>query len=78
MPYQSAVVPDIQSLFFLDLQPSLMSLLMHFQVVHRDLFDPAGPLSSELSPSVIVEANETKNRGACIKFDEKMKISIGK
>ena len=67
-----------------------MSLLSYFQIVQRDLLDPAGPLSSELSPSAIAEANtavnrvqqakakETKKRGPYIKFDEKTKIKIGK
>ena len=67
-----------------------MSLLSYFQIVQRDLLDPAGPLSSELSPSAIAEANtavnrvqqakakEMKKRGPYIKFDEKTKIKIGK
>ena len=59
--HQSAVLPGIQSLFFLDLQPSLMSLLLYFHVAPRVLPDPAGPLSSELSPSTIAEANAAVN-----------------
>ena len=67
-----------------------MSLLSYFQVVSRDLLDPAGPLSSELAPSAIAEANAAVNRvqqqakaketkrGAYIEFDEKAKIRIGK
>ena len=67
-----------------------MSLLSYFHAAPRVLPDPAGPLSSELSPSAIAEANaavngvqqakakETKKRGTCIKYDEKMKIKIGK
>ena len=49
--HQSAVLPGIQILFFLDLQPSLMSLLSYFHVAARvSVPDLAGPLSSELSP----------------------------
>ena len=59
--HQSAVLPGIQNLFFLDLQPSLMSLLSYFHVAPRVLPDPAGPLSSELSPSAIAEANTAVN-----------------
>ena len=33
--HQSAVLPGIQNLFFLDLQPSLMSLLSYFHVAPR-------------------------------------------
>ena len=33
VPHQSGVVPGIKSLFFLDLQPSLILLLLCFQVV---------------------------------------------
>ena len=69
-----------------------MSLLSYFQVVPRDLLNPVRPLSTELSPSAIMEANiavtrrmqqqakakETKKQGAYIKLDEKMKIRIGK
>ena len=63
-----------------------MLLLSYFQVAPRwDLLDPAGPLS-ELSPSVISEANaavngaaqrakKSKKRGAYIKLNEKTKIS---
>ena len=67
-----------------------MSLLSYFQAAPwRDLLNPAGPLSSELSPSAISEANaavnhatqrakESKKREAYIKLDEKTKIRIGK
>ena len=57
----------------------------------QNLLDPVRPLSTELSPSAITEANaavthvqqqakakEIKKRGAYIKFDEKTKIRIGK
>ena len=59
--HQSAVLPGIQSLFFLDLQPSLMSLLSYFHTAPQVLPNPAGPLSSELSPSTIAEANAAVN-----------------
>ena len=74
-------------LFFLVSTSSSMLLLSYFQVApRRDLLDPAGPLSSELSLSAISEANaavngtaqrakESKKRGAYIKLDEKTKIS---
>ena len=63
MPHdnQSAVLPGIQNLFFLDLQPSLMSLLSYLHVAPRVLADPVGPLSSELLPSAIAEANAAVN-----------------
>ena len=61
---QSAVLPGIQNLFFLDLQPSLMSLLSYFHVAPRVLPNPAGPLSSELSSSAIAEVNAAVNRHA--------------
>ena len=59
--HQSAVLPGIQNLFFLDLQSSLMSLLSYFQRAPRILPDPAGSLLSELSPSAIAEANAAVN-----------------
>ena len=52
-----------------------MSILLYFRVVPRALPDPAGPLSSELSPSIIAGANaavnsvqqaKTKNRTSSI------------
>jgi hypothetical protein len=43
VPHQSAVVPSVQRLCILNLQPSLRLLLSYFQVVPRDLFDPVGP-----------------------------------
>ena len=59
--HQSAVLPGIQNLFFLDLQPSLMLLLPYFHIAPRVLRDPARPLSSELSPATIAEANTAVN-----------------
>ena len=59
--HQSAVLPGIQNLFFLHLQPSMTSLLWYFCVAPRVLPDPAGPLSSELLPSAIAEANAAVN-----------------
>ena len=59
--HQSAVLPGIQNLFFLDLQSSLMSLLSYFHVAPQVLPDPAEPLSSELSPFAIAEANAAVN-----------------
>ena len=41
VPHQSGVVPGIKSLFFLDLQPSLILLLLYFQVVPVDQRDAA-------------------------------------
>ena len=38
-----------------------MSLLSYFHVAPRVLPDPAGPLSSDLLPSPIVEANAAVN-----------------
>ena len=67
-----------------------MSLLFYFHVAPQVLSDPAGPLSAELSPSTIAEANTAvnsvwqaktkggKKRGTYIKYDEKMKIKMGK
>ena len=64
-----------------------MSLLSYFHVAPRVLPDPSGPLSAELSPPAIAEANaavngvqqaKTKKRGTYIKYDEKMKIKMGK
>ena len=46
---------------FLNLQSSLMSLLFYFHVAPRVLPDPFGPLSVELSPSAIAEANAAVN-----------------
>ena len=47
---------------FLNLQSSLMSLLSYyFHVAPRVLPDPFGPLSAELSPSAIAEANAAVN-----------------
>ena len=46
---------------FLNLQSSLMSLLSYFHVAPRVLPDPSGPLSAELSPSAIAEANAAVN-----------------
>ena len=59
--HQSAVLPGIQNLLFLDLQPSLMLLLSYFHVAPQVLAHPVGPLSSELSPSAIAEANAAVN-----------------
>ena len=59
--HQAAVLLGIQNLFFLDLQPSLMSLLSYFHISPWVLPDPAGPLLLELSPSVIAEANAAVN-----------------
>ena len=59
--HQSAVLSGIQNLLFLDLQPSLMSLPSYFHVAPQVLADPAGPLSSELLPSAIAEANAAVN-----------------
>ena len=67
-----------------------MSLLSYFHVAPRVLPNPSGPLSAELSPSTITEANAavngvqqaktkgSKKRGTYIKYDEKMKIKMGK
>ena len=67
-----------------------MSLLSYFHIAPRILPDPPRPLSLELSPSAIAEANAavngvqqaktkgTKKRGTYIKYDEKMKIKMGK
>lgn len=88
--FHQLLLPVIdQSLFSLDLQASLMSLLSYFQAVPRDLVDPVGALSSELLSSAIAEANaavklvqqakakDTKKRGAyIIEFDEKTKTRI--
>ena len=49
--HQSAVLPGIRN-FFLDL---------YFHVAPWVLPDPAGPLSSEQSPSTIAEANAALN-----------------
>ena len=38
-----------------------MSLLSYFHVAPRVLPDPSGPLSAELSPSAIAEANAAVN-----------------
>ena len=59
--------------------------------VRRDMLDPVGLLSTELSPSAFMETNaalirvqqqakvkETKKQGAYIKLDKKTKIRIGK
>ena len=46
---------------FLNLQSCLMSLLSYFHVTPRVLPDPFGPLSAELSPSAIAEANAAVN-----------------
>ena len=73
---QSAVLPGIQNLFFLDLQPSLMSLLLYFQVAPRVLPNPAGPLSSEISPSAITEANAAVNGMQQAKTKETKKREI--
>ena len=59
--HQSAVLPGLQNLFFLDLQPSLISLQSYFHLACWILPDPAGPLSLELSPSAITEANAAVN-----------------
>ena len=60
-----------------------MSLLLYY-VALRVLPDPARPLSSELSPSAIAEANaavngvhqaktkETKKRGMYIKYEDRV------
>ena len=67
-----------------------MSLLSYFDIAPQILPDPARPLSSELSSSAIAEANAavngvqqaktkgTKKRGTYVKYDEKMKIKMGK
>ena len=67
-----------------------MLLLSYFHVAPRVLPDPSGPLSAELSPSAITEANAVvngvqqaktkgnKKRGTYIKYDEKMKIKMVK
>ena len=55
---QLFLISDIQNLFFLD---SLMLLLSYLHVAPRILPDPAGPLSWELSPSAIAEANTAVN-----------------
>ena len=74
--HQSAVLPGIQNFFFLDLQPSLMSLLSYFHIAPRVLADPAGPLSSELSPSAIAEANAAVNSLQQAKTKETKKREI--
>ena len=57
-----STISQYSNLFFLNLQPSLMmSLLSYFHVAPRVLPDPAGPLSAELSPSAITEANAAVN-----------------
>ena len=58
---QLFLISGIQNLFFLDLQPSLMSLLLYLHIAPRILPDPAGPLSWELSSSAIAEANTAVN-----------------
>ena len=64
-----------------------MSPLPFFNIVTRALLDPAGPLSSEMSPSAItgtssvvndVQQAMTKKRGLYVKYGENMKIKIGK
>ena len=68
----------IRNIPCIDLHPSLMSLVSYCREVPRALPDPAGPLSSELSPSAIAEANaavngmqqaiKTKKRGPYVKY----------
>ena len=68
-----------------------MSIFKYFSTALRDLPNPAGLLSCELSPPAIAEANATANnlqqamprsvgvkkRGSYMKLDEEMKIKIG-
>ena len=53
-----------------------MSLLSYFHVAPRVLPDPAGPLSSELSPSAIAEANAAVNGVQHVKTKETKKREV--
>ena len=53
-----------------------MSLLSYFHVAPRILPDPVGPISSELSPSTITEANAAMNSVQQAKMKETKKQEI--
>ena len=69
-----------------------MSIFKYSSTAPRDLPNPTGPLSCELSSSAITAANAAlnnlqqamprsvgvKKRGSYMKLDEEMKIKIGK
>ena len=69
--HQSAVLPGIQNFFFLDLHT-----VLYFHVAPRVLPNPAGPLSSELSPSAIAKANAAVNGVQKTKTKETKKREI--
>ena len=68
--HQSAVLPGIQN-FFLDLHT-----VSYFHIAPRVIPDPAGPLSSELLPSTIAEANAAGNGVQQAKTKETKKREI--